>query len=131
MSKRRLDIGTLILSTVAGLSISGSFSALFSSVVPFSIFPLLALVLSAYCLHQRYLNVAMPEGMPMLSSSCFLLGLLFYSTLIRVEYPAIGSNFLPSLLCVVLVLWIGVRIKKQRDRIAQERDDEDDDDKRL
>ena len=94
MSKRRLDIGTLILSTVAGLSISGSFSALFSSVVPFSIFPLLALVLSAYCLHQRYLNVAMPEGMPMLSSSCFLLGLLFYSTLIRVEYPAIGSNFL-------------------------------------
>ncbi|MFV4845865.1 YijD family membrane protein [Edwardsiella tarda] len=131
MSKRRLDIGTLILSTVAGLSISGSFSALFSSVVPFSIFPLLALVLSAYCLHQRYLNVAMPEGMPMLSSSCFLLGLLFYSTLIRVEYPAIGSNFLPSLLCVVLVLWIGVRIKKQRDRIAQERDDEDEDDKRL
>ncbi|WP_205439021.1 YijD family membrane protein [Edwardsiella tarda] len=131
MSKRRLDIGTLILSTVAGLSISGSFSALFSSVVPFSIFPLLALVLSAYCLHQRYLNVAMPEGMPMLSSSCFLLGLLFYSTLIRVEYPAIGSNFLPSLLCVVLVLWIGVRIKKQRDRIAQERDDEDEDDKHL
>ncbi|STD31598.1 Inner membrane protein yijD [Edwardsiella tarda] len=131
MSKRRLDIGTLILSTVAGLSISGSFSALFSSVVPFSIFPLLALVLSAYCLHQRYLNVAMPEGMPMLSSSCFLLGLLFYSTLIRVEYPAIGSNFLPSLLCVVLVLWIGVRIKKQRDRIVQERDDEDDDDKGL
>ncbi|WP_370554693.1 YijD family membrane protein [Edwardsiella tarda] len=131
MSKRRLDIGTLILSTVAGLSISGSFSALFSSVVPFSIFPLLALVLSAYCLHQRYLNVAMPEGMPMLSSSCFLLGLLFYSTLIRVEYPAIGSNFLPSLLCVVLVLWIGIRIKKQRDRIAQERDDEDEDDKRL
>ncbi|AOV98400.1 hypothetical protein A9798_16595 [Edwardsiella hoshinae] len=125
MSKRRLDIGTLILSTVAGLSISGSFSALFSSVVPFSIFPLLALVLSAYCLHQRYLNVAMPEGMPMLSSSCFLLGLLFYSTLIRVEYPAIGSNFLPSLLCVALVLWIGVRIKKQRDHIAQERDDED------
>lgn len=131
MSKRRLDIGTLILSTVAGLSISGSFSALFSSVVPFSIFPLLALVLSAYCLHQRYLNVAMPEGMPMLSSSCFLLGLLLYSTLIRVEYPAIGSNFLPSLLCVVLVLWIGIRIKKQRDRIAQERDDEDEDDKRL
>ncbi|AKM46473.1 MULTISPECIES: YijD family membrane protein [Edwardsiella] len=126
MRKHRLDIGTLVLSAVAGLSISGSFSALFSSVVPFSVFPLIALVLSAYCLHQRYLHVAMPEGMPMLSSSCFLLGLLFYSTLIRVEYPAIGSNFLPSLLCVALVLWIGVRIKRQRGRAAQDRDDDDD-----
>lgn len=126
MSKRRLDIGTLILSGVAGLSISASFSALFSSVVPFSVFPLIALMLSVYCLHQRYLNVAMSEGMPILSSSCFLLGLLFYSTLIRVEYPAIGSNFLPSLLCVVLVLWIGVRIKTQRDRATPTQDDEDD-----
>ncbi|BEI00652.1 Inner membrane protein yijD [Edwardsiella ictaluri] len=62
----------------------------------------------------------------MLSSSCFLLGLLFYSTLIRVEYPAIGSNFLPSLLCVALVLWIGVRIKRQRSRTVQDRDDDDD-----
>ena len=44
MIKSRLDVGTLVLSLVAGLSISGSFAALFSSVVPFSVFPLLALM---------------------------------------------------------------------------------------
>ncbi|AJR01518.1 MULTISPECIES: YijD family membrane protein [Hafnia] len=111
MIKSRLDVGTLVLSLVAGLSISGSFAALFSSVVPFSVFPLLALVLSVYCLHQRYLNCSMPEGMPVLSSSCFLLGLLMYSAIVRVEYPEIGSNFMPTILCIVLVFWIAYRIK--------------------
>lgn len=106
--------GTLVLALIAGLSVNGSFAALFSSIVPFSIFPLIALVLSVYCLHQRYLNIEMPEGMPLLAAACFLLGLLLYSALVRVEYPQIGSNFLPSLLCVVLVFWIGLRLKKRR-----------------
>jgi hypothetical protein len=53
----------------------------------------------------------MPEGMPVLSSSCFLLGLLMYSAIVRVEYPEIGSNFMPTLLCIVLVFWIAYRIK--------------------
>lgn len=109
---RRMDTGTLILALVAGLSVSGTFSALFSSLVPFSVFPLISLVLAAYCLHQRYLNHAMAEGMPLLAASCFLLGLLLYSAIVRAEYPAIGSNFLPSLLCVALVFWIGVRVKR-------------------
>ncbi|MFT8209756.1 MAG: YijD family membrane protein [Symbiopectobacterium sp.] len=106
--------GTLVLALIAGLSVNGSFAALFSSIVPFSVFPLIALVLSVYCLHQRYLNIEMPEGMPLLAAACFLLGLLLYSALVRVEYPQIGSNFLPSLLCVVLVFWIGLRLKKRR-----------------
>ncbi|QZN96092.1 YijD family membrane protein [Symbiopectobacterium purcellii] len=106
--------GTLVLALIAGLSVNGSFAALFSSIVPFSVFPLVALVLSVYCLHQRYLNIEMPEGIPLLAAACFLLGLLLYSALVRVEYPQIGSNFLPSLLCVVLVFWIGLRLKKRR-----------------
>lgn len=106
--------GTLVLALIAGLSVNGSFAALFSAIVPFSVFPLIALVLSVYCLHQRYLNIEMPEGIPLLAAACFLLGLLLYSALVRVEYPQIGSNFLPSLLCVVLVFWIGLRLKKHR-----------------
>ncbi|WP_291969688.1 YijD family membrane protein [Candidatus Symbiopectobacterium sp.] len=106
--------GTLVLALIAGLSVNGSFAALLSSIVPFSVFPLVSLVLSVYCLHQRYLNIEMPEGIPLLAAACFLLGLLLYSALVRVEYPQIGSNFLPSLLCVVLVFWIGLRLKKRR-----------------
>ncbi|MEC5343458.1 YijD family membrane protein [Brenneria populi] len=105
--------GTLILALVAGLSINGSFSALFSALVPFSIFPLIALVLSVYCLHQRYVDRSMSESAPLLVAASFLLGLLLYSAIVRVEYPAIGSNFIPSLLCVALVLWIGLRLKSR------------------
>ncbi|MBG6240572.1 MAG: DUF1422 family protein [Candidatus Symbiopectobacterium sp. Dall1.0] len=85
--------GTLVLALIAGLSVNGSFAALFSSIVPFSVFPLVALVLSVYCLHQRYLNIEMPEGIPLLAAACFLLGLLLYSA---------------------LVFWIGLRLKKRR-----------------
>nr|VXZ90218.1 Inner membrane protein yijD [Klebsiella pneumoniae] len=33
------DKGTLLLALIAGLSINGAFAALFSSIVPFSVFP--------------------------------------------------------------------------------------------
>lgn len=112
--KTHHDKGTLLLALIAGLSVNGAFAAFFSAVVPFSLFPLLALVLSVYCLHQRYLHHEMPEGMPLLTAACFLLGLLAYSALVRVEYPQLGSNFLPSILCVALVFWIGLRLKKRR-----------------
>lgn len=106
------DNGTLVLSLIAGLSISGTFDALFSSVVAFSIFPIIALVLAVYCLHVRYHKGEMPKGLPGMAAACFLLGLLLYSTIVRAEYPELGSNFLPSLICVALVLWIGVKLKK-------------------
>ena len=108
------DNGTLVLSLIAGLSISGTFDALFSSVVAFSIFPIIALVLAVYCLHVRYHKGEMPKGLPGMAAACFLMGLLLYSTIVRAEYPELGSNFLPSLICVALVLWIGVKLKKRK-----------------
>ncbi|MBE5201955.1 YijD family membrane protein [Pectobacterium sp. FL60-S17] len=113
--KPHQEKGTLVLALIAGLSVNGAFSALFSSIVPFSIFPLLALILSIYCLHQRYLHHSMPEGIPMLAAASFLLGLLIYSAIVRVEYPAIGSNFIPSILCVVLVFWIGLKLRRRKE----------------
>ncbi|SQC15926.1 inner membrane protein [Klebsiella pneumoniae] len=56
------DKGTLLLALIAGLSINGAFAALFSSIVPFSVFPILSLLLTVYCLHQRYQNRSMPVG---------------------------------------------------------------------
>lgn len=103
------DKGTLLLTFLTGLSINGSFSALFSGVVPFSVFPLIALGLSAWCLHQRYLNRAMPDGMPSLAAGFFLLGILLYSAIVRAEYPEIGSNFVPTILMVAVVFWIAVK----------------------
>ncbi|MCA6953977.1 YijD family membrane protein [Pectobacterium polaris] len=113
--KSHQEKGTLVLALIAGLSVNGAFAALFSSIVPFSIFPLIALILSIYCLHQRYLHHSMPEGIPMLAAASFLLGLLIYSAIVRVEYPAIGSNFIPSILCVVLVFWIGLKLRRRKE----------------
>ncbi|VEA69161.1 Inner membrane protein yijD [Serratia plymuthica] len=114
MEKSGRENGTLLLALIAGLSINGSFAALFSSVVPFSIFPIIALVLAVYCLHQRYLHRVMPDGMPKLAAACFLLGVLLYSAIVRAEYPQIGSNFLPAIVAVALVLWIGVKLKARK-----------------
>lgn len=103
------DKGTLLLTFLTGLSINGSFSVLFSALVPFSVFPLISLGLSVWCLHQRYLNRAMPDGMPSLAAGFFLLGILLYSASIRAQYPDIGSNFVPTILMVAVVFWIAVK----------------------
>lgn len=117
--KQLQDRGTLVLAFVAGLSINGSFAALFSSVVPFSIFPIIALVLTVYCLHHRYLNRTMPVGLPSLAAACFVLGVLLYSSVVRVEYPAIGSNFLPSILSVVVLFWILFKLRTRKPETSE------------
>ena len=110
------DKGPLLLAFITGLAINGSFSVLFSTFVPFSIFPLIALGLAAWCLHQRYLNRNMPDGMPSLAAAFFLLGILVYSALVRAEYPDIGSNFIPTILMVALVFWIATRFRRARNK---------------
>lgn len=113
------DRGTLALAFIAGLSINGSFAALFSSVVPFSIFPIIALVLAIYCLNQRYQNCTMPVGLPSLAAACFVLGVLLFSAVVRVEYPVIGSNFVPSILSVVVLFWILFKMRARKSEAAE------------
>ena len=109
----------LLLALVAGLSINGTFAALFSSIVPFSVFPIISLVLTVYCLHQRYQNRTMPVGLPGLAAACFILGVLLYSTVVRAEYPDIGSNFFPAVLSVILVFWIGFKVRNRKQEIVE------------
>lgn len=120
MKQTDQDRGTLLLALIAGLSVNGTFAALFSAIVPFSIFPIISLVLTVYCLHQRYQNRTMPVGLPGLSAGCFILGILLYSTVVRAEYPAIGSNFLPAVLSVILVFWVGSRVRHRRHNVSKE-----------
>ncbi|EOM3832538.1 YijD family membrane protein, partial [Escherichia coli O9,9a:H9] len=96
---------------------------LFSSIVPFSVFPIISLVLTVYCLHQRYLNRTMPVGLPVglpgLAAACFILGVLLYSTVVRAEYPDIGSNFFPAVLSVIMVFWIGAKMRNRKQEVAE------------
>ncbi|WAH51059.1 YijD family membrane protein [Pseudescherichia vulneris] len=119
MKQSGQDKGTLLLALIAGLSINGTFTAIFSSIVPFSLFPVISLVLAVYCLHQRYQNRTMPLGLPALAAACFILGVLLYSAVVRAEYPAIGSNFVPAVLSVVLVFWIGYRMRNRKHELAE------------
>lgn len=115
--------GTLVLAFIAGISINGSFTALFDSLVSFSIFPLIALVLAVYTLSQRYKNSTMAEGLPGLAVAWFILGILLYSTIIRVAHPEIGSNFLPSILSVVLIFWIFAKMRARKRRFSEQHDE--------
>lgn len=121
MKQANQDRGTLLLALVAGLSINGTFAALFSSIVPFSVFPIISLVLTVYCLHQRYLNRTMPVGLPGLAAACFILGVLLYSTVVRAEYPDIGSNFFPAVLSVIMVFWIGAKMRNRNRKLLSNR----------
>ncbi|WP_045960157.1 YijD family membrane protein [Xenorhabdus poinarii] len=114
MEQYRQDKSTMLLALIVGVATNGTFSAFFSSFVPFSIFPIIALVLSLYCLHQRYLNYPMAQGLPRLAVGCFFLGLFMYSAFIRMEYPKMGSNFLPVIISMALVFWIYLKMKKRK-----------------
>ncbi|MDR0219705.1 MAG: YijD family membrane protein [Enterobacteriaceae bacterium] len=119
MEQYRQDKSTMLLALIVGLATHGTFSAFFNLLVPFSIFPIIALALSLYCLHQRYLNYPMADGLPKLAIGCFFLGILAYHTIIRVEHPEIGSNFLSVVIGTALVFWIYRKIAGRRKQAMQ------------
>ena len=61
----------------------------------------------------------MPVGLPGLAAALFILGDLLYSTVVRAEYPDIGSNFLPAVLSVALVFWIGIKMRHRKHQLPE------------
>ncbi|MGU0159986.1 DUF1422 family protein [Escherichia coli] len=90
----------------------------FSSIVPFSVFPIISLVLTVYCLHQRYLNRTMPVGLP-----GWQLPVLFSRTAVQhgssCEYPDIGLNSSGSTVSVIMVFWIGAKMRNRKQEVAE------------
>lgn len=112
LEKAATGLGVLLFSVLVGVSISASYLSLFNSAVPFSIFPLVSLALSIYCLYQRYITDALPDGIGVIVVACCLLGLFGYITVILVEYSSMGSNMIPTLVCLALLFWIVFQYSK-------------------
>lgn len=123
MEQNRCEKGTLLLATIIGVALHGTYSTLFNPLVDLSVFPILSLLLAIYCLHQRYLHQAMTDGMPKLIFSFFLLGMFGYNAYMRTNNPDMGSNFFSSVVLVILALWIYRQIK-QRQRLRLEEKEE-------
>lgn len=87
--------------------------------MPLSVFPIILLVLTVYCPHQRYQNRIMPVGLPGPTAACFILDVLLYSVVVRAEYPDIGSNFFSAVLSVILVFWIGFKMRNRKQETAE------------
>lgn len=123
--QKSYERSTLLLALVIGLSTYGTFTALFNSLVEFSIFPIIALALAVYCLHQRYLHHAMPMGLPKFVIGNFFIGIFGYAAISRVQHPEIGSNFIPATIIVILALWMYTSWKarkREQDELALEQE---------
>ncbi|MEI8593893.1 YijD family membrane protein [Photobacterium sp. Hal280] len=101
---------TLILSLLAGLCGNATLAVFTSSAVAFSIFPVIAFVMTVYCMYQDYLTRPMAEGTPVIAFALFLVGAFGYSAFLRAQAPDMGSNFLPLMICLALLLWVAYRM---------------------
>jgi hypothetical protein len=88
--------------------------------VEFSIFPIVTLILAVYCLHQRYLNQAMPMGLPKFVAGSFFLGMFGYAAILRVQHPDVGSNFIPATVIVIIALWMYTSWKARKKELHEQ-----------
>ncbi|MGL5728525.1 MAG: YijD family membrane protein [Plesiomonas sp.] len=103
---QRKELKPLLFALLVGFCGNATAATLFNSHVTFSLFPVIALVLSVYCLYQRYVSAPLQNDSPLLTGLSFIFGVLAYSVFVRVEHPEIGSNFIPLMLCMALLFWI-------------------------
>ncbi|MEH0667758.1 YijD family membrane protein [Vibrio scophthalmi] len=101
---------TLILALIAGMCGDAMLSWLTMSEVAFSIFPLIALVLSLQALYQEYLRHPVSEDIPLVGLACFFVGAFGHSAFVKAQYPEAGSNFFSIIVSLLLLLWIGKKL---------------------
>lgn len=101
---------TLVLSLLAGLCGNATLAVLTSGAVSFSVFPVIAFGLAVYCLYQEYLSKPMAEGTPAIAFACFLVGAFGYSAFLRAQMPDMGSNYLPLIIVLALLIWVAYKL---------------------
>ncbi|KQA16599.1 YijD family membrane protein [Vibrio metoecus] len=106
----RSERKTLILALIAGLCSDALLSWITMSSVPFSLFALIALVLSVQMLYQEYLTHPVAEEVPLVGLACFFVGAFGHSAFIKAQYPQEGSNFLSIVIVLLLIFWIGRKL---------------------
>ncbi|MCG7491439.1 YijD family membrane protein [Vibrio sp. Of14-4] len=110
----RVDTGsekkTLILALIAGMCGDALLSWVTMSEVSFSIFPLIALVLSVQALYQEYLRNPVSEDVPLVGLACFFVGAFGHSAFVKAQYPDAGSNFFAIVVSLLLLVWIGKKL---------------------
>ncbi|MDE1240032.1 YijD family membrane protein [Vibrio aestuarianus] len=110
MSNRGSERKTLVLAVVAGICGDALLSWITMSGVSFSIFPVIALVLSVQALYQEYLRNPVAEDIPLVGLACFFVGAFGHSAFIKAQYPDAGSNFFAILVSLLLLLWVGKKL---------------------
>ena len=101
---------TLVLALIAGMCGDAMLSWLTMSEVSFSIFPLIALVLSVQALYQEYLSNPVSEDIPLVGLACFFVGAFGHSAFVKAQYPDAGSNMLAILITLGLLLWVAKKL---------------------
>lgn len=100
-----MDKKTLTLSFIAGLATNSILASMTQPLVSFSVFALLTLGLSAYILYQDWLagRNADSSGWPAVGS--FVVGILVYAVMLRLQYQEVGNILLPLLILLGLACW--------------------------
>ncbi|MEZ8102807.1 YijD family membrane protein [Vibrio bivalvicida] len=101
---------TLVLALIAGMCGDAMLSWLTMSDVSFSIFPLIALVLSVQALYREYLSNPVSEDIPLVGLACFFVGAFGHSAFVKAQYPDSGSNMLAIFITLGLLLWVAKKL---------------------
>ncbi|MGY3929716.1 ATPase [Aeromonas encheleia] len=100
----------LLLALLIGICGDAFLSVLTASAVPFSFFPLIALLLAANQLYQLYRHQPMVGNTPSCILLCFFIGVFGHSALIKVQYPELGSNFFSLIAMLLLLAVLSIRL---------------------
>ncbi|QXO17517.1 MULTISPECIES: YijD family membrane protein [Vibrio] len=109
-TKQGSERKTLVLAVVAGMCGDALLSWLTMSEISFSIFPVIALVLSVQALYQEYLSHPVSEDIPLVGLACFFVGAFGHNAFVKAQYPDSGSNFFAIIVALLLLVWIGRKL---------------------
>jgi hypothetical protein len=109
-TNKNTELKNLALALIAGMCCDAILSWLTMSEISFSIFPIIALVLSVQSLYQEYLKKPVSEDFPLIGLASFFVGVFGHSAFLKAQYPESGSNFIAIMIALLLLAWIGKKM---------------------